>query len=96
MKKITPDPPIDLFLKYHAPPAGTLAAAIINSDVLIQDVLMNACHYFLLSYNSIHDAYKACPEGDLRHSLTNSMHNLELAWGQVDALLTALNHAPPP
>ena len=91
MKKITPDPP-----KFQPPPGSTLAAAIINSDVLIQDVLMNACHYFLLSYNSVHDAYKASPEGDLKHTLANSMQNLELAWGQVDALVTALNYAPPP
>ena len=56
---------------------------------------MNACHHFLLSHNAVHDAYKACPEGELRNTLTHSMQNLELAWGQIDALVSALNHAPP-
>lgn len=97
MKKITPDPPlIDLSLKFQIPPGTTLATAIINSQVCIQDVLMNACQYFLLSYNSVHKAYRECPEGELKHTLANSMQSLEIAWGQVDALVTALNNAPPP
>jgi hypothetical protein len=95
MKKITPDPPKGFSPKSQPTPGNTLAAAIINSDVLIQDVLMNACHLFLLSHNSVHDAYKACPEDDLKRTLLNSLQNLELAWGQIDALVTALNSAPP-
>lgn len=64
MKKITPDPPpIDLSLKFQVPPGTTLAAAIINSQVCIQDVLMNACLYFLLSYNSVQKAYRNAPKG---------------------------------
>ena len=66
MRKIVPDPPIDLSPKPQPLPGSTLAAAIINSEVLIQDVLMNACHHSLLSHNAVHDAYKACPEGELR------------------------------
>jgi hypothetical protein len=97
MKKITPDPPpIDLSLKFQVPLGTTLAAAIINSQVCIQDVLLNACQYFLLSYNSVQKAYWECPEGELKHTLANSMQSLEIAWGQVDALVTALNNAPPP
>ncbi|HKS14637.1 MAG TPA: hypothetical protein VJS90_16525 [Pseudomonas sp.] len=95
MKKIVPDPPTARGPKFEPTPGSTLAAAIINSEVLIQDVLMNACHYFLLSHNAVHNACKACPDDDLKHTLTNSMHNLELASGQIDALVTALNHAPP-
>ena len=67
-----------------------------QSQVCIQDVLMNACQYFLLSYNSVQKAYWECPEGELKHTLANSMQSLEIAWGQVDALVTALNNAPPP
>lgn len=96
MKKSVPDPPIDLSLKFQVPPGTTLAAAIINSQVCIQDVLLNACQYFLLSYNSVQKAYWECPEGELKHTLANSMQSLEIAWGQVDALVTALNNAPPP
>ena len=66
MKKIVPDPPTARGPKFSPTPGSTLAAAIINSDVLIQDVLMNACHHSLLSHNAVHDAYKACPEGELR------------------------------
>lgn len=73
MKKITPDPP-----KSYPLAGNTLATAIINSDVLIQDVLMNTCHYFLLSHNSILDAYKACPEDDLKCTLITACRTSSL------------------
>lgn len=89
MKKITPDPPKGFSSKLQPTPGSTLATAIINSDVL-----MNACHHFLLSHNSVLDACKACHEDDLKRMLIDSLQNLELAWGQIDALVTALNNAP--
>lgn len=95
MKKIVPDPPEDLSRRFKLPPGTALSTAIAEGLIPIEEVLSNACHFLLYAYNDTFEAYDGTTDRTLQQPLVSSMRNLEVALGQLDALVAALRQTHP-
>ncbi|MDF0729750.1 hypothetical protein P0Y43_03275 [Pseudomonas entomophila] len=94
MKKIVPDPPADLHRTFDIPAGQSLSTAIFEGLVPIDAVLSNACKSMLHTYADIVQAHESATDPDVRRLLMAGLLNLEVALGQVDALVAALRQVP--
>ncbi|QXH51923.1 hypothetical protein KSS94_01900 [Pseudomonas fakonensis] len=88
MKKIVPDPPHQFAL----PPEISLARALQDGVVPMEYVLMNVSHYLMFAFSDSHRALDRIEDEETRQLLMHGLRAMQIAWGQADALASAVEN----
>ncbi len=88
MKKIVPDPPHQFAL----PPDKSLARAIHDGVVPMEYVLANVSHYLMFAFSDSHRALDRIEDEETRQLLKLGLRAMQIAWGQADALASAVEN----
>ncbi|QHG64538.1 hypothetical protein [Pseudomonas putida] len=86
MKKLVPDPPHT----FGHPGDRSLSRAISDDIVPMEYVLLNVSNYLTFAYSDSRRALERVEDEETRQLLLHGLRAIQIAWGQADALASAL------